>query len=76
MGVSLKGWESIFIQDHGDLFDGTDKSIERLTIMISDGRTVDGGVPHDLDYTDNTKHEEKKTEATQYEKDSVEDGFL
>ncbi|KAJ5519173.1 Peptidoglycan-binding Lysin subgroup [Penicillium expansum] len=81
MGQSLQGWNYIFTKDLENLFDGTDKSIERLTIMISDGRMIDG-IPKDIPYPDKTKRKDKddddnkKTEATDSEKKSVEDGFL
>jgi hypothetical protein len=75
MGESLQGWEFVFTKDLEKLFDGSDKSIERLTTMISDGRMVDG-IPKDLPYPDKTKRKDKETEATEPEKKSVEDSFL
>lgn len=75
MGQSLKAWEYIFTTDLRDLFDGSDKSIERLTAMIADGRLLDG-VPEDIPYPKNTKRNDKETEATDAQKKSVEDSFL
>lgn len=80
MGDSLNGWKHIFTEDLKELFDGSDKSIDRLTVMISDGRMVDGGVSHDIAYPDKTKRkdkdDEKKTEASDDEKSDVKDSFL
>lgn len=81
MGQSLKGWEVIFTHDLSDLFDGSDKSIERLSTMISNGGMVEG-IPEDIPYPDKTKRkdkgddDDKKIEATKEEKESVEYGFL
>ncbi|CAI7654484.1 unnamed protein product [Penicillium discolor] len=77
MGQSLKAWEQIFTTDLKDLFDGTDKSIERLTTMIADGRLLDG-VAEDVPYPKKTKRKDKdeEVEATDAQKKSVEDSFL
>ncbi|CAI7650985.1 unnamed protein product [Penicillium discolor] len=75
MGQSLKAWEYIFTTDLRDLFDGSDKSIERLTTMIADGRLLDG-VPEDIPYPKKTKRKDTETEATDAQKKSVEDSFL
>ncbi|KAJ5415834.1 hypothetical protein N7465_004529 [Penicillium sp. CMV-2018d] len=81
MGQSLQGWEVIFTHDLVNLFDGSDKSIERLSTMISNGGMVEG-IPEDIPYPDKTKRKDKgdddnkKIEATKEEKESVEHGFL
>ncbi|KGO70456.1 Peptidoglycan-binding Lysin subgroup [Penicillium italicum] len=75
MGQSLKAWEYIFKKDLENLFDGSDKSIERLTTMIADGRLLDG-IAEDIPYPNKTKRKEKGTEATDAQKKLVEDGFL
>ena len=80
MGQSLYAWNYIFKTDLENLFDGTDKSIERLTSLISGGAMLDG-VEKDIAYPDKEKRKDKdddkkSTDATDAEKKSVEDGFL
>lgn len=80
MGQSL-GWEVIFTHDLENLFDGSDKSIERLTTIISDAGMLNG-ISEDIPYPDKTKRKEKggdddgKIKETKEERESVEDGFL
>lgn len=62
MGQSLKAWEYIFKTDLKNLFDGSDKSIERLTTMIADGRLLDG-IPEDIPYPKKIKRKDKGIEA-------------
>ncbi|KAJ6445148.1 Lysine--tRNA ligase [Purpureocillium lavendulum] len=60
LGQSLYVWDNITTVDLRDLFDGSDKSIDRLTTIISGGTFIDG-------VTDEATHEQKK---------SVEDSFI
>jgi hypothetical protein len=79
MGQCTKGWEVIFTQDLKDLFDGSDKSIERLTTMISDAGMLEG-IKENIPYPDMTKRKDKvddnDVKSTKSERESVEDGFL
>lgn len=42
LGQSLYVWDQITTQDLSDLFDGTDKSLDRLTTLVSGGTFIDG----------------------------------
>lgn len=78
MGQSMKGWEVIFTQDLKDLFDGSDKSIERLTSIISDAGVLDG-IENDKPYTDKSKRKDKDDDdvkSTKEQRENVEAGIL
>ncbi|CAG8207143.1 unnamed protein product [Penicillium salamii] len=79
MGQSMDGWKVVFTEDLENLFDGSDKSIERLTTMISDAGMLHG-IPEDIPYPDKTKRKEpddkKEVIATKSQIDAVETGFL
>ncbi|KAK9855849.1 hypothetical protein MYU51_001467 [Penicillium brevicompactum] len=78
MGQSMKGWEVIFTQDLKDLFDGSDKSIERLTSIISDAGVLDG-IENDKPYPDKSKRKDKDDDdvkSTKEQREDVEAGIL
>lgn len=75
----MDGWKVVFTEDLENLFDGSDKSIERLTTMISDAGMLHG-IPEDIPYPDKIKRKEpddkKEIIATKSQIDAVETGFL
>lgn len=75
MGLSLYGWDNIFKKDLENLFDGSDKSIERLTTLISGGLFIDG-VADEFDVGNKKRSSDEKNEATEKQKKTVKDSFV